>query len=82
MSTLDIVKFFLQCRLFKPRIVTSTSHCCTILTCPSTQDVSKKANLQKDWNCPWVSKDGSRLKQAIRSEGLVKHFYDFDVDVY
>merc|ERR1719391_1519229 len=29
-------------------------------------DVSKKANLQKDWNCPWVSKDGSRLKQAIR----------------
>merc|ERR1719376_1385006 len=25
-----------------------------------------KANLQKDWNCPWVSKDGSRLKQAIR----------------
>jgi len=28
--------------------------------------VSKKANLQKDWNCPWVSKDGSRLKQAIR----------------
>merc|ERR1719234_2300561 len=26
-------------------------------------DVSKKANLQKDWNCPWVSKDGSRLKQ-------------------
>merc|ERR1719206_1315317 len=31
-----------------------------------THDVSKKANLQKDWNCPWVSKDGSRLKQAIR----------------
>jgi len=30
------------------------------------EDVSKKANLQKDWNCPWVSKDGSRLKQAIR----------------
>merc|ERR1719400_2214101 len=31
-----------------------------------SHDVSKKANLQKDWNCPWVSKDGSRLKQAIR----------------
>ena len=32
----------------------------------SKQDVSKKVNLQKDWNCPWVSKDGSRLKQAVR----------------
>jgi len=30
------------------------------------EDVTKKANLQKDWNCPWVTKDGSRLKQAIR----------------
>jgi len=30
------------------------------------EDVAKKANLQKDWNCPWVTKDGSRLKQAVR----------------
>jgi len=30
------------------------------------EDAGKKANLQKDWNCPWVTKDGSRLKQAVR----------------
>merc|ERR1719495_2500665 len=29
-------------------------------------DVTKKANMRKDWNCPWVKKDGSGLKQAIR----------------
>jgi len=30
------------------------------------EDGHSKANLQKDWNTPWVSKDGSRLKQAVR----------------
>jgi len=30
------------------------------------EDAHSKANLQKDWNTPWVSKDGSRLKQAVR----------------
>ena len=43
------------------------------------QDVSKKANLQKDWNCPWVSKDGSRLKQAIR---WFVHWIDYHCFTY
>jgi len=30
------------------------------------EDAHSKANLQKDWNTPWVTKDGSRLKQAVR----------------
>jgi len=30
------------------------------------RDAHSKANLQKDWNTPWVTKDGSRLKQAVR----------------
>jgi len=30
------------------------------------EDVTKKANMRKDWNCPWMKKDGSGLKQAIR----------------
>jgi len=47
------------------------------------EDVSKKANMKKDWNCPWVKKDGSGLKQAIRyidepsapARTSVKHYY-------
>merc|ERR1740136_425727 len=46
-------------------------------------DVAKKANMKKDWNCPWVKKDGSGLKQAIRyidepnapARTSVKHYY-------
>jgi len=42
-----------------------------------------KANMKKDWNCPWVKKDGSGLKQAIRyidepnapARTSVKHYY-------
>jgi len=37
-----------------------------VMASHTLEDVSKKVNLQKDWNCPWVSKDGSRLKQAVR----------------
>ena len=29
------------------------------------QDLSKTYN-RKDWNCPWVRKDGKGIKQAIR----------------
>eukprot|EP00092_Neocalanus_flemingeri_P107763 GFUD01138324.1.p1 GENE.GFUD01138324.1~~GFUD01138324.1.p1 ORF type:complete len:835 (+),score=281.66 GFUD01138324.1:236-2740(+) len=47
------------------------------------EDVAKKANQRKDWNCPWVKKDGSGLKQAIRyidepsapAKTSVKHYY-------
>jgi len=47
------------------------------------EDVAKKANMRKDWNCPWVKKDGSGLKQAIRyidepnapAKTSVKHYY-------
>jgi len=47
------------------------------------EDVAKKANMKKDWNCPWVKKDGSGLKQAIRyidepnapARTSVKHYY-------
>jgi len=45
-------------------------------------DVSKR-NMKKDWNCPWVKKDGSGLKQAMRyieepnapARTSVKHYY-------
>lgn len=47
------------------------------------EDVSKKANMKKDWNTPWVKKDGSGLKQAMRyvdepnapARTSVKHYY-------
>jgi len=46
------------------------------------EDVSKR-NMKKDWNCPWVKKDGSGLKQAMRyieepnapARTSVKHYY-------
>merc|ERR1719483_1131364 len=49
----------------------------------NVNDVAKKANMKKDWNCPWVKKDGSGLKQAIRyidepnapARTSVKHYY-------
>jgi len=47
------------------------------------EDVSKKANMKKDWNTPWVRKDGSGLKQAMRyvdepnasARTSCKHYY-------
>ena len=65
MSTLDIVPTILQCNFFSTKISEKYKLFLHHLD-QFSQDVSKKANLQKDWNCPWVSKDGSRLKQAIR----------------
>ena len=43
----------------------------------------QKPHQRKDWNCPWVKKDGSGLKQAVRyvDQPLVnaktsrQHFY-------
>ena len=32
----------------------------------STSKTLEKPHQRKDWNCPWVKKDGSGLKQAIR----------------
>jgi len=47
------------------------------------EDVSKRANMKKDWNTPWVKKDGSGLKQAMRyvdepnarARTSCKHYY-------
>merc|ERR1719154_435041 len=47
------------------------------------EDVSKRANQKKDWNTPWVKKDGSGLKQAMRyvdepnssARTSCKHYY-------
>lgn len=36
-----------------------------ISTSKTLEDVARKANMRKDWNCPWVRKDGG-LKQSIR----------------
>jgi len=37
------------------------------LSSSSTLEDTSKPHMRKDWNCPWVRKDGRGLKQAIRA---------------
>merc|ERR1719427_1513255 len=32
----------------------------------ASKTLEEKPHMRKDWNCPWVRKDGSGLKQAVR----------------
>jgi len=53
------------------------------LSTSKTLEDTTRRNLKKDWNCPWVKKDGSGLKQAMRyieepnapARTSVKHYY-------
>jgi len=47
------------------------------------EEMSQKVNMRKDWNCPWVRRDGSGIKQAVRyideptaqARTSAKHYY-------
>ena len=36
---------------------------------PCTQD-ALKPTLRRDWNCPWVKRDGRGLKKVMKSFGV------------